>query len=122
MTIKDVIDHVDKVKPNGFSADDKIKWLAELEGKIQTEILLIPLDELVKPETMSDELIVPYPYDSIYNFWLQAMVDFHNGEYDRYDNTYAMFNEKWKEYARWRTTHYPTKGDLARGVTMGGLK
>ena len=117
MTIKNVIDRVDSVKPNGFSNADKMEWLAELEGKIQTEIFLLPLDELVKPANMTDELLVPYPYDSIYSFYLQAMIDLHNGEYDRYDNTYAVFNEKWKEYVKWRTIHYPTVGSLKRGET-----
>lgn len=120
MTIKNVIDRVDSVKPNGFSNADKMEWLAELEGKIQTEIFLLPLDELVKPTNMTDELLVPYPYDSIYSFYLQAMIDLHNGEYDRYDNTYAVFNEKWKEYVKWRTIHYPTVGSLKRGETKVG--
>ena len=117
MKAQEAIDMADSVKPNAYSNADKVAWLAELEGKIQTEIFLLPLEKLERPESVTDELIVPFPYDSIYNFWLQAMIDFHNGEYDKYDNTFAMFNEKWKDYEKWRTINYPTVGSLKRGET-----
>ena len=120
MKVQEAIDMADSVKPNGYGNADKVAWLAELEGKIQTEIFLLPLEKLERPESVTDELIVPFPYDSIYNFWLQAMIDFHNGEYDKYDNTFAMFNEKWKDYEKWRTINYPTVGSLRRGETRVG--
>ena len=38
MTIREVIDHVDRVKPNAFSDEDKVIWLNELEYAVQTDI------------------------------------------------------------------------------------
>lgn len=34
-------------------------------------------------------LLIPAPWDSVYVLWLQAQIDFYNGEYDRYNNSIA---------------------------------
>lgn len=47
------------------------------------------------------ELIVKSPHDKIYAAYLIAMIDFANGEYNKYQNTFAMFNNFWGEYCRW---------------------
>lgn len=115
MTAQEVIDHVDSVKPNAFTSTDKLVWLNEIEGRVQTEVFLRKPDELIPLKSVTDELMVPYPYSSLYSFYLQAMVDFHNNEYDRYDNTYAAFNKKWVEFMKWRSAHYPTFGKIEFG-------
>ena len=119
-TVQEIIGRVDDVKPNAYSNAQKVAWLNELEGNIQLEIYLKKVDELTRLETVNDDLLVPFPFDSIYNYYLQAMIDFHNGEYDRYENTYAMYNSKLEDYMVWYTTHYPTVGSIVRGVTEGG--
>jgi len=40
MTIKQVLDYVDEIKPNAFSNATKTLWLNEVEGLVQTEIFL----------------------------------------------------------------------------------
>ena len=40
MTIKEVIDYVDDIKPNAFSNATKTIWLNEVEGQVMTEIFL----------------------------------------------------------------------------------
>lgn len=117
MIVQEVIDRVDRIKPNGFTNDDKVAWLDEVEGRVQTEFLLLPPEKVERLKTVGDKLLVPFPYDALYVAYLMAMIDFANGEYDRYDATYEMFNAKWKEFAMWRTTHYPTKGNVTFGVT-----
>lgn len=117
MTVQEVIDRVDRVKPNAFSDEDKLLWLSEIEGKVQTEIFLKRIDDVVQIGSVDDELMVPFPYDSLYDFYLQAMIDFHNGEYDRYANTADMYNQKWNEFEMWYTTHYPTRGEVVFGET-----
>lgn len=117
MTVQEVIDRVDRVKPNAFSDEDKILWLSEIEGKVQTEIFLKRIDDVVQIGSVDDELMVPFPYDSLYDMYLQAMIDFHNREYDQYANTADMYNQKWGDFEMWYTTHYPTKGEVVFGET-----
>ena len=34
------------------------------------------------------------------------MIDFANGEYERYQNTYQLFDTFFKEFMRWYATNY----------------
>lgn len=40
MTLKELFDYVDEIKPNAFSNETKTIWLNEVEGMVQTEIFL----------------------------------------------------------------------------------
>ena len=46
-------------------------------------------------------LMVRSPHDKIYAAYLTAMIDYANGEYNKYQNTMQMFNGYWGEYCRW---------------------
>ena len=37
-----------------------------------------------------------------------AMVDFYNREYDQYNNTTAMFEERLGQYEAWYIRHHPS--------------
>jgi hypothetical protein len=51
------------------------------------------------------------PHDDLYTWWLQAQVDLANGEYDRAQNTMAVFNNTWGEFVRWFAQRYdPAQG------------
>ena len=41
MTLKELIEYVDEIKPNAFSNTTKTMWVNELDGKIQTEVWLL---------------------------------------------------------------------------------
>lgn len=118
MNAQDVISRVDRIKPNAFTDEDKLQWIDSLEGMIQAEIYLLRPAEIVRVATLESVLSAPFPYDALYDLYLQAMIDFHNGEYDRYNSTYEMFNSKWEDFCAWYTTHYPTYGDIRFGCTM----
>ena len=46
MTIAELLDKVDRMKPNAFTKADKIGWINELEAKIQTEVYLMHPDDV----------------------------------------------------------------------------
>lgn len=59
------------------------------------------------------ELVVPIPYTDIYIYYLAAMIDFYNGDSGRYNDSMAMFNRAWDEYAaHYRATHKPKQTNL----------
>lgn len=118
MKVSEIIAFVDAIKPNAFPASAKVAWLNEVEGMVWTEIMLLsPLE--FKPYTYDDstgeedaELLVSPPHNKLYNTYLCAMIDFANGEYDRYQNTMTLFNAHFSEFMRWYATHYrPADGD-----------
>ena len=118
MTLKQVIDHVDSVKPNAFTYDHKTRWINEIEGQVQTEVFLFPWDNITQYDWESNqntELFVKAPYDSIYDYYLQAQIDFHNGEYDKAQNSIAWFQEKYDAFKKWYVETYHPADRPCRG-------
>ena len=109
MTIKEVIDYVDAVKPNAFDNETKTVWLNDVEGYVQTEVFLLNVDDVTRYSYDSDKnktmLVVP-PHDKVYRAYLEAMIDFENGEYNKYQNTMQMYNAWMGEYMRWFARTY----------------
>ncbi len=118
MKIGDVIAYADRVKPNAFDTADKLIWLNEVEGLVQSEVLMIAPADMVEytPETdLATELLVSSPHDKIYRAYLVAMIDFANGEYSRYQNTLAVFNGYFSEFVIWFADRYrPADGGMIR--------
>lgn len=108
-TLKSVIEYVDEIKPNAFSNEAKTQWVNECEGLVQTEVLLLADTELISYSYDIDknkELLVKHPHVKIYWAYLTAMIDFANGEYNKYQNTMQMFNAFFGEYMRWFALWY----------------
>lgn len=100
------------MKPNAFSAELKLQWLNELEGKIATEIMLMAPPALQSLRLRAEDTpMVDPPYDSIYRSWLVARIDQANGEYEEYGNSYAIFDNEWRRFLRWFCQRYdPVQG------------
>lgn len=115
MTITDAINGIDALKPNGYPQADKIKWLADLDGTIKTQIIDtheggegIIFNGYDGTTDISTELLVPAPFDDIYLKWLEAKIDYANGEYGKYNNSITMFNAQYSTYANYyNRTHMP---------------
>ncbi len=116
--IYNVLRYVDDIKPNRFTDDTKVQWLNEVEGYIQTEVMMLALADVVQydPEAhMHTDLLVKPPHDKLYALYLCAMIDFANGEYDKYANTMQLYNEFLGEYIGWYTLHFrPADGGCVR--------
>lgn len=100
-TMNQVIEYLDRVKPNVFTDDDKYQWLSTLEGLVAREVTGEDTPELNLPEDADKPLAVPHPYDDIYYLYAGSMVDFHNREYDSYNNMAAMFKERYEQFKAW---------------------
>lgn len=119
MTIRDAISKVDALKPNTYKEEDKVRWLSTLDTRVKTQI--IDAHECSDPvffygytdldsetELSETELLVPPPYDSMYLRWLEAMIDYHNSDDDRYNNAIILFNNDYESYKKYYTrTHMP---------------
>ena len=121
MILRKLIDYVDDIKPNAFGNETKTAWVNEIEGKVQTEVLLLAIEDVVVysyADNSETELIAKPPHDKIYSAYLCAMIDFANGEYNKYSNTMQMFNAYYGEYMRWYAQRYNPAGEEA--VLYGG--
>lgn len=116
MKIREVIERVDTVKPNAFPTFAKLEWISALEGRIAADVFLMAPVEIrqfryVYPEDMETELLLEPPHDDIYLLWLQAKIDEENGEYNKYENSMAIYNEHYANFLRWFCQLYdPVQG------------
>ena len=104
MKVQEIILVADSLKPNAFTVEQKLLWLNELEGRIQSLIHNITPESIVKYTLPNDEetvMIAPSPYDTVYWKWLCAMIDYANGEYDKYINAQMAANQAYQDYAKW---------------------
>lgn len=103
MTATILFERLRQLKPIPAEIDDTIllDWLNRVEGQILHEIFLLALSEITPySATPTEALAAPYPYDGIYLLWMEAQVDFANGEYERYTNTMQRYNTAWNDLAR----------------------
>ena len=115
MTIIELITDVDEMKPNGYEQIYKIQWLSQLDGRIKDEIIDtheggedVSFSGYDASTPLSDPLLVTEPYDDVYRYWLEAQIDYANGEYTKYNNSMSMFNEAYSAYSRYyNKTHMP---------------
>lgn len=119
MKIREVIERVDTIKPNAFPAQAKLDCLNALEGRLAASVFLLAPAEIRRlkyswPEDKETELLVDAPHDDIYLLWLQAKIDEWNGEYNKYTNTMAIYNEHYGTFLRWFAQLYdPVQGYIS---------
>ena len=115
MTIMDALYRIDELKPNSYSQTMKIKWLSSLDGIVKSEIIDtheggegIVFNGYSENADLSTELLIPAPYDDIYLRWLEAQIDYTNGEYGKYNNSMAMYNTAYTAFQNYyNRTHMP---------------
>lgn len=116
MTLNKAIDRIDTLKPgNGMDREIKIEWLSILDRRVKEEIIdrheggeavvWRGYDETTPGET---ELLIPSPYETVYYYWLEAQIDYWNGEFNQYNNAITMYNAEYAEFAAaYRRNHRP---------------
>lgn len=114
MTIIEAIAKINNIKPNSFTQDQKIGWLSTLDGMIKRfvidtheggeDIIFNGYDA----DSINTELLVPAPFDGIYMRWLEAQMDYANGEYGKYNNAIITYNTEYEAFANYyNRTHMP---------------
>lgn len=102
MKIKEAIAFAKKLSGNATDDNTLCRWLSELDGRLMLDFYKgsewmsysVPQDE-------DHDLLVPFPWDELYVHYLEAMVYYSNGEFERYRNSYEMYNKKELEYRQW---------------------
>lgn len=120
MSIKEITEKVDRLRPNSFTKEEKKDWLCDFESRIYNEVYSthkcdIPFTDIGNM-TEETELFVTSPYDEMYVLYLCSMVDFANAEYDRYNNDMTMLESVYGDYERYfNNTHESALDTLISG-------
>lgn len=117
MTIHEAITRIDSLKFNTYTNHDKVAWLSRADWNVKRHILdkyeCTEGDAFAGYTDNTDihtELLVPPPFDELYLRWLEAQIDYYNGELGRYNNSIAMFNEEYAAYLRYYNRNHMPKG------------
>lgn len=105
MKIIEAINRIDALKHNTYTQSDKVEWLSRVDWMVQNHIIdthecsdavsFTGYDDNTDTQT---ELLVPEPYAELYLRWMEAQIDYHNGEYGKYSNAIEMFNTAYEGY------------------------
>lgn len=118
MTILEAITRIDALKPNQYTQHEKVQWLSTIEGTIKRTVIdtheRLPLEPPViffgydDNTPVDTPMIVMPPYDELYVLYLEAMIDYANGEYAKYNNAILRCNDMNKAYTNeYNRTHTP---------------
>ncbi|MGM9642336.1 MAG: hypothetical protein ACI3XI_03905 [Eubacteriales bacterium] len=99
MTILEAINRTDRVKPNSYSQQEKVRWLSSLDGTVKTEIIdthdggeEVVFNGYNDETLLTTELLIPAPYDDVYVHYLEMQIDYANGEGAKYQNSMIVYN------------------------------
>ena len=113
MKIIEAINRLDALKSNTYNQPEKIEWLSRLDSMVKRQIIdahecgrTVAFGGYTEETPLDTVLLVPAPYDEVYLRWLEAQIDYHNGEYDKYNNAIIMFNTAFEAYAAYYNQHH----------------
>lgn len=116
MKVREAIDRVDSLKHNTYTYGEKVDWLSRLDGIIKDQIIdTHESDDEVyfygyTEKDMETTLLVSAPYDEMYIRWLEAQIDYYNGEIARYNNSMMMYQAAFDDYQRFYNRKHMPKG------------
>ena len=116
-SINEVIERVGRVKPNAVDQREQANWLMELDGQLYEELTKADTPDRVPPREWPEDgdksLLIPSPYDRVYDLYVTAMIEFYLREYGNYNNTVSLFNEMMRTFrSRYRQSHLPDRSIL----------
>lgn len=117
MKLREAIERVDALKFNTYTYAEKVAWLSRLDERVEALVHgaydrspgALAGGPWYDAETDPDtELLIPSPFDEIYLRWLEAQIDYANGEYDKYNASIVLYNSAYTAYSDWYIrTHKP---------------
>ena len=106
MTAGELIARADELRPNRFSAEDKLNWLRRIDGQLLRELCdtheQLDSQELPDSYDTDTELLAPFPYgEEMYLGYLFCQIDLHNGEIQKYNQSLSQLAAAWRSLADW---------------------
>lgn len=110
MKIGDALSRADQARPNKIPPEEKISWLAYLDGLISLDVLQFDIATAqsfnYSVNSYDTDLLVPFPHDELYVLWLMHKIDYRNGEYNKAEDDKADYDALYGTYVRWIARTY----------------
>ena len=112
MTVKELMETVDRLHANQFSNADKLRWLNQVEAILWHEVIDTHADA---PESglptyteaaETTVLLAEDPWSRLYPLWMDAQIAYYNRETMKYDTAAAAFNSALGDWRNWYNRHH----------------
>lgn len=100
ITAGEIISRVDEDKLNAYSTEQKLRWIEYVNKYVYVTVLKGDVEEYTPIETTTDELIIDYPYDQVYDYYIYSRIDLLNNEITNYNNSASLYNNTLSEYIK----------------------
>lgn len=100
ITLSEVIQKVRNAKL-GVEDSTILKYINDIEADVQRNVLNVDLKDLVVYELENDqttELIIPFPFYDIYEYYVLTMLNYELQEFTAYNQFKTMYEEKYGSY------------------------
>lgn len=105
MTIIEAISQIDSLKPNTYSAKQKIQWLSQLEALVKKQVFdshqggeALAFEPFTEDTDTDTELFMPAPYDAAYLYWLEAQIHYANEDIGLYNSAITLFTAAYSAF------------------------
>ena len=117
MTINEAIGQLDSGRNNAFSRPEKIMWLDRLDRQValfMANYENAPTFAGYTPDTDPEQvLLLPSPFDEAYLRYMEAQMDYQNGEFTRFNNAISLFHSVISAFENhYNRTNMPIGGGL----------
>lgn len=120
MTIIEAIRKIDELKPNTYTQEEKVKWLSDIDSMIKRDVIdthegsQFYFFSGYNQDTPVDTKLLAHGFDEMYILWLESEIDYHNGEYAKYNNTITRYNDIFKNFENDYNRKHMPKGRKIR--------
>ena len=83
MTVIEIIQKIDEIKPNTLSQEEKMRFLTTVDQTVKKQIIdnhvggeSVGFAPYTDGTSLDRELLVPSPFDDIYLYWVAAQIDY----------------------------------------------
>ena len=123
MTILKAITAVDRMEPNDYSAETKLRWLSAFDGQVRKDVIDTHVGAPETPfsgydgttDIESTELLIPAPYDEVYPLVLSLHISMNNADTARTELVSGELSGILRSFTDWyNRTHLPCTGPVLR--------
>jgi len=117
MKIIEAISQVDSLKPNTYSAKQKLLWLSQLEALVKQQVLdvqgggdCLPFPGFTEDTDTETQLLMPAPFDAAYLYWLEAQIHYANEDIGLYNSAITLFTDAFRAFQAHHRQTRATRG------------
>lgn len=102
MTIRDLLNKINKEKPSSFTEAELIAFVNEVEAEVAEQLCNATAPVYTDDHDDLDKiLLAPAPYDRLYVSYVKMQIDYSQEDYDSFTNNQAQHTQDFQDFTDW---------------------